>query len=98
MGAEIIAFPARRTTAAPADAGGNRLERALRDLDAALAAQRASIAVWRASLAELKTTVTGLGDDMRQYAGSLDRLQAGVGRVNGEARRLEDWADGVLRQ
>ena len=98
MSAEILAFPERRTTALPREFGPDRLARALRDLDAALAAQRQSIAIWRASLTELKTTVAGLGDDMRRYAGSLDRLHARVVLVNGEARRLEAWADGVLRQ
>jgi hypothetical protein len=97
MSAEIIAFPARRNPAAPPQSGADRLTRALHDLDAALSEQRASIAAWRASLAELKLTVSGLGNDMRRYAGALDRLHDGVAQVNGEARQLEAWADGVLR-
>lgn len=98
MSAEVIAFPTRRTAAAPSNDGADRLARALRDLDAALAAQRESIAAWRASLTELKTIVTGLGADMRRYAGALDDLHTGVVRVNREARRLEDWADRALNQ
>lgn len=95
MAAEIIQFRGRR--AAPeAPEGSARLLRALKGLDAALAEQRAAIAEWRESLATLHATVHGVGEGLHRYRGSLDRLHSDVTALNGQAVRLEQWADTVL--
>lgn len=94
MTAQIIAFPAR--PCAPADDPHQRLARALRGLDAALAQQRQAVAEWRTALASLRTTVQGVGEGLQHYGGALERLQAGIDGLNGQATRLEQWADGRL--
>lgn len=98
MTAEVIRFPSRRRSASTDTPDNDRLRRALTGLQSALAEQRQAIAAWRTSLGELQTTVGGLGDGLRHYRGSLDKLQTDVSTLNSEARRLESWADTVLEQ
>lgn len=95
MAAEIIPFPARPNVAAPPCAD-ERLARALRGLEAALAEQRQAVANWRVALAGLQESVRGVGEGLQRYRGSLDRLQADVSALNGHAVRLAQWADSVL--
>lgn len=95
MAAEIIPFPVRPAVAEPPDANA-RLARALRGLEAALVEQRAAVATWRASLATLQASVHGVGEGLQRYHGSLDRLQTDVSVLNGQATRLEQWADSML--
>lgn len=91
-----IVPPRPPEAAAANDASRQRLMQALATLDAALAAQRESVAKWRESLATLKGSVQGLGDSLRSLDSRLGHLGERVGTLNGEARRLEAWADGVL--
>jgi ABC-type transporter Mla subunit MlaD len=93
MSADVIPFPLRP---ALADAGQERLQRALAGLDAALASQRMAVAEWRKSLAQLGETMNGLGSSLNRYRGSLDQLETKVGALNREAVALEAWADQVL--
>jgi chromosome segregation ATPase len=93
MPADIIPFPTRQ---AVADAGQERLQRALAALDAALESQRAAVAEWRASLAQLGETMSGLGVSLNRYHGSLTHLETKVGALNREAVALESWADQAL--
>jgi len=88
-------FPLRR--AAPADTDGReRLRRALEDLDDALAGQRAAVAAWRSALGELGGVVSGLGDNLRRYRGSLDTLATRVDGLHRQAVQLERTADAAL--
>ena len=93
--AEIIPFPSRRP-APTADDGQERLRRALAGLDEALAGQRAAFAAWRGALGELGTVVSGLGDSMQRYCGSLDTLGTRVAGLHAQAVQLEHTADAAL--
>ena len=93
--AEIIPFPSRRP-APTADDGQERLRRALAGLDEALAGQRAAFAAWRGALGELSTVVSGLGDSMQRYCGSLDALGTSVAGLHAQAEQLEQTADAAL--
>lgn len=95
MTAEVIPFR-RRHAASDAPDGTARLLQALSGLEAALAEQRAAIAEWRQSLAALQTTVRGVGEGLQRYRGSLDQLNTEVTALNGQAVRLEQWADTAL--
>jgi ABC-type transporter Mla subunit MlaD len=95
MSARIIPFPQR--SAEPTDPEpAERLARALKGLEDALAEQRQAVASWRAALGTLQDTVESLGDGLRRYRGSLDGLHAKVTALNAEAGRLERWANGAL--
>jgi hypothetical protein len=88
-GAEIIAFPVRAPSAE------DRLSRALKALDAALAEQRESVAAWRRALAELGAGTDRLGASLGGLQDRLATLHKDVDAVNAAARRLERWAEGV---
>lgn len=95
MAAQIIPFPGRGDPAESAGAN-ERLVRALRGLEAALAEQREAVANWRVALVALQGSVQGVGEGLRRYHGSLDRLLTDVSALNGRAVWLEQWADSVL--
>jgi len=90
--ATIIPFPRPAPPAAQ-----QRLHQALANLQAALAAQREAIATWRAALASLGEGVHGLHESLRTYNARLGNLGKHVRTLNGEAKRLETWADTTLR-
>ena len=92
--AEIIPFP-RRAPATTQD-GQERLRKAMVALEAAVASQRVAVAEWRKALGDLRTTMSGLGDSMRRYHGSLDSLGERVSTLHAQARQLERTADAAL--
>jgi ABC-type transporter Mla subunit MlaD len=92
--AQIIPFPGR-VPAASQD-GHERLRRAMVALEAAVASQRVAVAEWRKALGDLRTTMSGLGDSMRRYRGSLDSLGERVGTLHAQAKQLERTADAAL--
>ena len=49
-----------------------------------------------AHLAELSTVVSGLGDSMQRYCGSLDALGTRVAGLHAQAVQLEQTADAAL--
>jgi hypothetical protein len=91
--ATIIPFP--RTAE---QAGQARLQRALAALNAALAAQSEAVANWRDALGTLREGVHGLHESLLSHNARLGSLGERVGALNGEAKRLEAWADTALRQ
>lgn len=92
--AEIIRFPPRAPAVAPD--GHERLRRAMIALEAAVDGQRVAVAEWRKALGHLRTTMSGLGEPMRRYRGSLDALGERVGTLHAQARQLERTADAAL--
>lgn len=90
----IIPFPLERARRPPGDEA--RLVAALASLEAALAEQRTAMAGFRASLGALSTAVGTLAAGVAVYSGRLATLRREVDEVNGTARALETWADGVL--
>jgi hypothetical protein len=95
LSAQIIPFPSRQP-AAPTEEGQERLRRALLALDEAVAGQRDAVAAWRGALADLGTVMSGLGESMQRYRGSLDALDNRVGKLHAEAVQLERTADAAL--
>jgi len=95
MTADIVRFP-RQPVASPGTDGRQRLQLALQALEEALAGQRAAIADWRNALATLGTVMSGLGDSVQRYRGSLDSLGERVAALDGQARQLEQTADAVM--
>jgi hypothetical protein len=93
--AEIIPFPVRRLPPAT-DSGQERLRRALAALDAAVAGQRDAVAAWRGALANLTMVVSGLGESMQRYRGSLDMLDSRVVRLHAQAVQLERTANTAM--
>lgn len=93
--ASIIPFPRRAPPPAMPD-GHERLRRAMIALEAAVATQRVAVAEWRKALGDLRTTMSGLGDSMRRYRGSLDALGERVGALHTQAQQLERTADAAL--
>ena len=90
----IIPFPQAR--ARPSSQGQERLAAALVSLETALAEQRAAVRSFRASLGALGTAVGTLEAGVTGYAERLETLKGEVEGVNGAARALEAWANGVL--
>ena len=89
--AQIIPFPLGRP---PAQRDGNeRLQRAIAALEAAIANQRVAVAAWRSALADLSRVVSGLGDGLQRYRGSLDGLSVRVDSLRAQAVQLEHTAD-----
>ncbi len=86
MTSTVLPFPASRARRAAPEA---RLARALDQLATALAEQHAAVTAWRGALHDLKTANDGLGESLSRYAGELDRLSAGVGRLDSKARRVQ---------
>jgi len=78
--AEIIVFPVRimpeaDLPAAPSQIGAaDRLSRALADLTAAQAEQRAALERWQAALANLQSGVQDLGGSLRGYVKALSEI------------------------
>lgn len=95
MSAEIVRFP-RQPVASPETDGQQRLQRALQALEAALAGQRAAIADWRNALRNLSTVMSGLGDSVHRYRGSLESLGERIATLHGQARQLEQTADAAM--
>jgi len=95
MSAEIVQFP-RQPRPSSETEGEQRLHLALQGLEAALACQRAAVADWRKALANLSVVMSGLGDSMRRYRGSLDSLGARVAVLHGQAQLLERTADAAI--
>jgi septal ring factor EnvC (AmiA/AmiB activator) len=86
--ADLLAFPSR-----PED----RLRRALRQLEAALAEQSAAVAGFRADLASLSTAVAGLDNAVQDYRGQLVEVAGAAQRAQRTAHQLEDRAEAMLR-
>lgn len=86
--AEILAFPARAS---------DRLRRALRTLDIALAEQREAVAGLRQELGALAGATAGLGGALGSLRSALDGAAAETARAGAEARWLEatgaDWLE-----
>ncbi len=93
MAAEIIAFPQPQPSP---EEPGERLRKAMAALDVALKAQSEAMAQWRGSLGSLRGSVDRLGNSLHGFDGQLASLRATVEHVNGEAHRLEAWADAAL--
>jgi len=101
--AEILQFPVRGSTRAPADAqlppeatpAQLRLSRALIGLNEAVEAQREAVAAWKSALSELRTVTGRLGETMRTYHDNLGHLDTKVKTLRTESLKLEAWADTV---
>jgi len=91
--AQIIPFPRPRAAEPSQDAGRARLAAALASLEEALAVQRRAIAEWRGSLSDLRGAVDDLGGSLRRYRDRVGALGERVTELNGQARRLEQFAD-----
>lgn len=85
--AAILPFPEK-----PED----RLRRALRALDAALAEQAAAVAGLRQELGALSGAVGSLGGSLEAYAGGLAKTQVALAEAGAQARQLEATADLML--
>jgi septal ring factor EnvC (AmiA/AmiB activator) len=91
--ATILPFPADR---ARPPSPQTRLSRALDLLRAALAEQRQAAHALEDATGKLKTTLAELQARVEAYRDGLDSLAGDVARLNGEARRLDAWADSAL--
>lgn len=91
--ADIIAFPAERARPPSPE---SRLARALASLEAALAEQRTAARALHDASATLRTTVAGLEARLVAHRDGLQHLATEVTLLNGEARRLEAWADSMI--
>lgn len=91
--AAVLPFPLHR---ARPPAPETRLARALDSLRAALDEQREAASALQAASRQLKATLAELLLRLETHQDRLGRLGTNVARVNAEARRLEQWADGVL--
>ena len=107
MHAEIIAFPARRSSrpssapdikTAPAEDGKGRLLQALERLNAANNRQREAVAGWRQALSDLQSSMHALNGRLGAYRGQLEQLQDDLGGLRDEAQRLERWASDAERR
>jgi phage-related tail protein len=88
----VVPFPGR-----PAAVSGTaRLQAALADLQRALADQNRALLEWRRTMTDLGAGVAGLGQSLRTYQGHLSHVQCGLGALQGEAKKLERWADEAL--
>ena len=97
--AQVIAFPRQPCArgvqggVARGDEAGERLRRALRALEEAVAKQRTAVAQWRGALSELGGSVGTLHATMQGYDATLGELRGRVDAVTADARMLEAWAD-----
>ncbi|HET6309157.1 MAG TPA: hypothetical protein VFG12_18335 [Rhodopila sp.] len=89
--ATIIPFPVRAKS--DSAAAQDRLGRAMRSLNAALAEQKTAIATWRLALNDLKSSSNGLQDSLHRYRQTLNGLDNRLVTLRTEARKLERWAD-----
>jgi len=80
----VLAFPTREEA---------RLRLALRRLDEALEEQRAAVAAWRAELGLLGEVTAALDDTVAAFRAELDSTAEAVRAVGDEARRLEQTAE-----
>ncbi|HTW30007.1 MAG TPA: hypothetical protein VME92_22985 [Acetobacteraceae bacterium] len=104
--ARIIPFPTPRAARpdataraqAAANAADQRLAEALAALHQALARQQQAVGDWRRNLTALHTQTERLAGSLHEYRSRLDDVKAGLGRLHGEAKRLEAWADATLAQ
>lgn len=85
--ASILVFPEK-----PED----RLRRALRGLEAALAAQAAAVAGLRHELGSLHGAVQGLGGSLLAYSHGLQETQEALAGAGEQTRQLESSADALL--
>src|ERR1700758_3643574 len=88
----IIPFPLRGKPD-PA-AAQERLGRAMRSLNAALADQKVAIATWRLALNDLKSSSNGLQDSLHRYRQTLNSLDGPLATLRAETGKLERWAEG----
>lgn len=96
--AAIIPFPARKPTKLAVISDQDRLANALNALNTALANQREALAAWRKVLGELKTTTSGLDDNLQRYRASLRTLGNSVSSLRDKAKSLETWADNTMTE
>ncbi len=94
--AAIIPFPVRQAAKPAVAPDQERLANALNALNAALANQREALAAWRAVLGELKTTTSGLDENLQRYRSSLRTLGNSVSSLRDKTKTLEAWADNAL--
>jgi hypothetical protein len=73
--------------------GQKRLNAAIAELSAALAAQHRAAAAWGDALDQLRAELTWLSKAAAGYGERLGELSLGIGRLHQQARRLERWAD-----
>ncbi|TDH63965.1 hypothetical protein E2C06_03825 [Dankookia rubra] len=85
--ASLLAFPARED---------DRLRLALRNLVAALEAQRIAVAALRGELSDLASSMQGLDTSLATYRAELDTTAATLHTAGDEARRLERTAEDWL--
>ncbi|MDB5373052.1 MAG: hypothetical protein JWP04_1694 [Belnapia sp.] len=85
--AAVFAFPEK-----PED----RLRRALRALDAALAGQAEAVAGLRRELGALSGAVEGLGGSLQAYSHGLRDTQDALAQAGEQASRLDATADALL--
>ena len=96
--AAIIPFPVRQPMQQPALLSDQeRLANALNALNAALTNQREALAAWRSVLGELKTTTSGLDENLQRYRTSLRTLGNSVSSLRDKTKTLETWADSALK-
>ena len=62
-----------------------------------LAKLRAAVAAWQASPAQLRGATMQLRGSLEAYDRTLSTLSGRVDALHSSARRLETWADGILR-
>jgi septal ring factor EnvC (AmiA/AmiB activator) len=91
--ADILAFPADRARPPSPE---TRLARALANLEAALPKQREAALALQEASAALKTSVGALEARLLSHRDGLSQLANQVTQLNGEACRLEAWADSAI--
>lgn len=96
--ATIIPFPVRQSAKPAMTADQERLATALNTLNTALANQREALAAWRKVLGELKTTTSGLDENLQRYRNSLRTLGNSVSSLRDKTKTLETWADNALKE
>ena len=96
--AAIIPFPVRHPAQPTVVSDQDRLANALNALNAALTNQREALAAWRSVLGELKTTTSGLDENLQRYRNSLRTLGNSVSSLRDKTKTLETWADNALKE
>jgi uncharacterized coiled-coil protein SlyX len=89
LDAELLAFPSR-----PAD----RLRRALRRLEIAVAEQGVAVEEFRTDLSALSSAVAGLDASMQTYRDRLNDTAGATRQAQTAARRMDALAEAMLRK